>query len=245
MSSLSGTWAALPAGPSSDQIDIQIQDDGIIRILNNNHSRSSPISNIPIPSHSPPMARAFLGSTPSSSPLIALRLSSFTPSFFLTNQRPRSLRLTTDTVVPMAELPSEKRIKPHPSLEVIGGGCDQFLPAFKDLDLPYKPFPVIGSNRHLETIFASFFRTCPSVNLHRECLRAADNGTVALDWVAGDDLRLPLDSPVLILLVCAQWLLVFWRIYELDRNGKDIPIPKLFESIWASLKRNAFTYPIC
>uniref|UniRef100_A0A0A0KNN2 AB hydrolase-1 domain-containing protein n=1 Tax=Cucumis sativus TaxID=3659 RepID=A0A0A0KNN2_CUCSA len=200
MSSLSGTWAALPAGPSSDQIDIQIQDDGIIRILNNNHSRSSPISNIPIPSHSPPMARAFLGSTPSSSPLIALRLSSFTPSFFLTNQRPRSLRLTTDTVVPMAELPSEKRIKPHPSLEVIGGGCDQFLPAFKDLDLPYKPFPVIGSNRHLETIFASFFRTCPSVNLHRECLRAADNGTVALDWVAGDDLRLPLDSPVLILL---------------------------------------------
>ncbi|XP_038875981.1 embryogenesis-associated protein EMB8 [Benincasa hispida] len=145
------------------------------------------------------MARAFLGSTHSSSPLIALRFSSFTPSF-ITNQRRRSLRPTPATVLAMAELPSEKRIQPHPSLEVLGGGCDRFLPAFKDLDLPYKPFPVIGSNRHLETIFASFFRTCPNVKLRRECLRAADNGTVALDWVAGDDLRLPLDSPVLILL---------------------------------------------
>lgn len=169
------------------------------------------------------MARAFLGSTPSSSPLIALRLSSFTPSF-ITNQRRRSLRPTTAAVVAMTELSSEKRIQPHPSLEVIGGGSDRFLPAFKDLDLPYKPFPVIGSNRHLETIFASFFRTCPNVKLRRECLRAADNGTVALDWVAGDDLRLPLDSPVLILLVCAYWFLVSRWIYELDGMPKMNPI---------------------
>ena len=155
-----------------------------------------------IPFHFPPMARAFLGSTPSSSLLTTSRLSSFTPSL-ITNQRRRSLRLTTAAVVAMSEFPSEKPIQPHPSLEVIGGGCDRFLPALKDLNLPYKPFPVIGWNRHLETIFASFYRSCPDVRFRRECLRAADNGTVALDWVVGDDLRLPIDAPVLILLVCA------------------------------------------
>ncbi|XP_022949852.1 embryogenesis-associated protein EMB8-like [Cucurbita moschata] len=153
----------------------------------------------PIPFHFPPMARAFLGSTPSSSLLTTSRLSSFTPSL-INNQRRRSLRLTTAAVVAMSEFPSEKPIQPHPSLEVIGGGCDRFLPALKDLNLPYKPFPVIGWNRHLETIFASFYRSCPDVRFRRECLRAADNGTVALDWVVGDDLRLPIDAPVLILL---------------------------------------------
>ncbi|XP_021903183.1 embryogenesis-associated protein EMB8 isoform X2 [Carica papaya] len=51
-----------------------------------------------------------------------------------------------------------------------------------------------------ETIFAAFFRSIPDVKLRRECLRTKDDGVVALDWVSGDDRRLPLESPVLILL---------------------------------------------
>ncbi|KAK9274984.1 hypothetical protein L1049_022241 [Liquidambar formosana] len=88
----------------------------------------------------------------------------------------------------------------HPSLEIIGGARDAFLPAFKTLDRPYNPFPILGWNRHVETIFASFFRTCPDVRLRRECLRTKDDGSVALDWVSGDDRQLPAESPVLILL---------------------------------------------
>ncbi|KAG8382564.1 hypothetical protein BUALT_Bualt05G0090500 [Buddleja alternifolia] len=88
----------------------------------------------------------------------------------------------------------------HPSLEVIGGGMDTFLPAFKTLHLPYVPYPFFGWNRHVETIFASFFRSLPDVRYRRECLRTRDGGAVALDWVSGDDRRLPSDSPILILL---------------------------------------------
>ncbi|KAF8028029.1 hypothetical protein BT93_E0826 [Corymbia citriodora subsp. variegata] len=89
---------------------------------------------------------------------------------------------------------------PHPSLEVLGGGRDLFLPALTTLDRPYSPFPVVGWNRHVETIFASFFRSLPDVRLRRECLRTPDGGAVALDWVSGDDRSVPPDSPVLILL---------------------------------------------
>ncbi|XVE50633.1 hypothetical protein DITRI_Ditri01bG0179200 [Diplodiscus trichospermus] len=88
----------------------------------------------------------------------------------------------------------------HPSLEITGGGVDRFLPAFKTLHLPYKPFPVIGWNRHIETIFAAFFRKFPDVKYRRECLRTKDDGTIALDWVCGDHRSLPADSPILILL---------------------------------------------
>ncbi|EPS65557.1 hypothetical protein M569_09218, partial [Genlisea aurea] len=88
----------------------------------------------------------------------------------------------------------------HPSLEVIGGGLDLFLPAFKTLHLPYVPYPFIGWNRHVETIFAAFFRSVPDVRFRRECLRTRDDGAVALDWIAGDERSLPPDSPVLILL---------------------------------------------
>lgn len=87
-----------------------------------------------------------------------------------------------------------------PSLEVLGGGLDSYLPAFKTLNRPYDAFPVIGWNRHVETIFASFFRSVPDVRLRRECLRTKDDGAVALDWVSGDDRQLGADSPVLILL---------------------------------------------
>ncbi|KAL2551049.1 esterase/lipase/thioesterase family protein [Forsythia ovata] len=88
----------------------------------------------------------------------------------------------------------------HPSLEVIGGAMEKFLPAFKTINLPYTPYPVFGWNRHVETIFTAFFRSRPDVRFRRECLRTKDNGAVALDWVCGDDSRLPSDSPVLILL---------------------------------------------
>ncbi|GMJ13774.1 hypothetical protein like AT3G50790 [Hibiscus trionum] len=89
----------------------------------------------------------------------------------------------------------------HPSLEVIGGARDHFLPAlYTNLRQPYNPFPLIAWNRHVETIFASFFRSVPDIRLRRECLRAKDGGSVSLDWVSGDHQRLPPDSPILILL---------------------------------------------
>lgn len=90
---------------------------------------------------------------------------------------------------------------PHPSLEITGGGRDMFISAFKSLNNPYSAYPIVGWNRHIETIFASFFRSTPDVRLRRECLRTKDDGSVALDWVSGDDRRLPPDSPLLILLV--------------------------------------------
>lgn len=89
----------------------------------------------------------------------------------------------------------------HPSLDVIGGGVETFLPAFTTLDRPYGTYPLVGSNTHVETIFAYLFRTTPDVRFKRECLRTKDNGTVALDWVAGDHRTLPPDAPTLILLV--------------------------------------------
>jgi len=89
----------------------------------------------------------------------------------------------------------------HPSFEILGGAHHRFLPALPRLSRPYRPYPLLAANRHLETIFAAFFRSVPDVRLRRECLRTQDGGAVALDWVAGDDRRLPPDSPVLILLV--------------------------------------------
>lgn len=90
------------------------------------------------------------------------------------------------------------------SLEVLGGAHRALLadPDSPELRLkPYEPFPVLGWNCHLETIFAAFFRSVPDVRLRRECLRTADGGAVALDWVAGDERSLPSEAPVLILLV--------------------------------------------
>ncbi|KAF9602283.1 hypothetical protein IFM89_026400 [Coptis chinensis] len=86
------------------------------------------------------------------------------------------------------------------TLELTGGARDTYLSVFKSLNLPYNPFPIICWNRHLETIFASFYRSLPGVKLRRECLRTADDGSVSLDWVVGDDSALPAESPVLILL---------------------------------------------
>ncbi|XP_039141968.1 embryogenesis-associated protein EMB8 [Dioscorea cayenensis subsp. rotundata] len=88
---------------------------------------------------------------------------------------------------------------PHSSLELIGPRCS-LLSSFSSLQRPYKPFPIIAWNCHVETLFAAFFRSLPSVTLRRECLRTPDDGAVALDWVAADDRLLPFESPVLVLL---------------------------------------------
>ncbi|XP_071919643.1 embryogenesis-associated protein EMB8-like isoform X2 [Coffea arabica] len=107
------------------------------------------------------------------------------------------LRSSTNTTTPltMSDQPT-----PHPSLEVIGGARDSFLPALTSLHTPYHPYPFIAWNRHVETIFAAFFRSLPDIKFRRECLRTKDNGTVALDWVSGDRTRLSAVAPVLILL---------------------------------------------
>ncbi|XP_057967472.1 embryogenesis-associated protein EMB8-like [Malania oleifera] len=103
--------------------------------------------------------------------------------------------------VPAAARPMPLRRGRSSSLEILGGARDSFLPALiGTLDRPYGPFPLLGWNGHVETIFAAFFRSVPDVRFRRECLRAKDDGAVALDWVSGDDRRLPADSPVLILL---------------------------------------------
>lgn len=103
---------------------------------------------------------------------------------------------------PMSETDPTQTAQVHPSLEVIGGGRDKYLPALmKNLEQPYNPFPLVGSNRHIETIFAAFFRSRPEVKFRRECLRMKDDGAVALDWVVGDDRKLPPLSPILLLLV--------------------------------------------
>ncbi|KAM0059932.1 putative alcohol O-acetyltransferase [Helianthus debilis subsp. tardiflorus] len=108
----------------------------------------------------------------------------FTPSF-----KPLTTRFTTMSAT-----------KPHPSLELSGGGLDSFLPAFTTLNRPYQAYPIVGSNTHLETIFAYYFRSTPDVRFRRQCLRTKDNGTVSLDWIVGDDRNLSPKSPVLILL---------------------------------------------
>ncbi|KAK9145744.1 hypothetical protein Sjap_005647 [Stephania japonica] len=91
---------------------------------------------------------------------------------------------------------------PHSTLETLGGGKDSILPALKSLERPFKAFPVVGWSRHIETIFAAYFRSAPAVDFRyrRVCLRAPDDGAVAIDWAAGDDARLPADTPVLILM---------------------------------------------
>ncbi|XP_042486405.1 embryogenesis-associated protein EMB8 isoform X2 [Macadamia integrifolia] len=90
--------------------------------------------------------------------------------------------------------------KASSSLEIIGGTGNPWASVLKTLQRPYEPFPLICWNRHIETIFAAFFRSLPDVRFRRECLRTKDDGVVALDWVSGDDRLLPAESPVLILL---------------------------------------------
>ncbi|CAA0830646.1 esterase/lipase/thioesterase family protein, partial [Striga hermonthica] len=137
------------------------------------------------------MARACLGlTTPLSSSLRHATHHPFTfctPSHFLSS-------------IAATAVPQSSSLSFHTSLEVVGGAVDKFLPAFKTLHLPYVPYPLIAWNRHVETIFAAFFRSLPEVKFRRECLRTRDDGAVSLDWVSGDDRKLPSDAPLLILL---------------------------------------------
>lgn len=81
----------------------------------------------------------------------------------------------------------------------------QLLTRINILKEPYKR-PLLLSNCHVETIFAAYFRTLPTIQYKRECLKMVDGGTVALDWpVGGEDAGLwssdlPEDAPVLVLL---------------------------------------------
>ncbi|GKE14992.1 hypothetical protein Tco_1422569 [Tanacetum coccineum] len=96
----------------------------------------------------------------------------------------------------------------HPSLEVIGGARELICPVIKKhLEREYTHYPVFGSNCHVETIFAAFFREIPDVKLKRECLRTKDDGTVTLDWVSGDAQRLPQETPILLLLVSIHFII--------------------------------------
>jgi hypothetical protein len=97
---------------------------------------------------------------------------------------------------------------PHSTLE-IAGARSGLLAGFDSLRRPYRAYPVLASNRHVETIFAAFTRSLPAVTFRRECLRAPDDGAVALDWVSADDRALPPDAPLLILLVCVWWCCPF------------------------------------
>lgn len=138
-----------------------------------------------------PMARASIGSaTPISSSFHRLKkLSNSSPPLHVTFRR----HLNTSCATTMSDGKA-----PHPSLQVTGGARHKFLSAFKSLHNPYSSYPIVDGNLHIEAIFAAFFR---SVRLRRECLRTKDDGSVALDWVSGDDRSLPPDSPLLILLV--------------------------------------------
>ncbi|KAF5734362.1 embryogenesis-associated protein EMB8-like isoform X2 [Tripterygium wilfordii] len=59
----------------------------------------------------------------------------------------------------------------------------------KILSNPYTPFPLIACKRHVETIFAAFFRSIPQIRLRRECLGTAEDGAVTIDWVPGNSGR--------------------------------------------------------
>ncbi|KAL1324655.1 hypothetical protein HN51_034820 [Arachis hypogaea] len=117
----------------------------------------------------------------------------------LPNALIRSLHLSSSSSAsPMSTTTPQQ---PHSSFEILGGARDKFLPALSHvLSRPYHPFPFLGWNRHIETISASFYRSIPDIRLRRQCLRTQDGGAVALDWVSGDDRRLPPDAPLLILL---------------------------------------------
>ncbi|PWA82218.1 transposase, MuDR [Artemisia annua] len=65
----------------------------------------------------------------------------------------------------------------HPSLEVSGGGLDSFLPGFTTLDRPYDAYPVICSNAHVETIFATKFRSSPYVRFRRRQIKRVGVGS--------------------------------------------------------------------
>eukprot|EP00262_Sarcandra_glabra_P002106 TRINITY_DN12365_c0_g1_i1.p1 TRINITY_DN12365_c0_g1~~TRINITY_DN12365_c0_g1_i1.p1 ORF type:complete len:375 (-),score=31.63 TRINITY_DN12365_c0_g1_i1:252-1376(-) len=140
------------------------------------------ITNLSLPSHSRLLQR----------PIISLPYSPI-------NMRRFSLCVTsTNLSVPLET--SDRSSAVDSRLEILASPQSLLLPWFQSLRRPYDPFPVLGWNRHVETIFAAFFRSLPDITFRRECLRTRDDGSLALDWVSGDERTLPVESPVLILL---------------------------------------------
>lgn len=124
------------------------------------------------------------------------------------------------TAMPSQQHQHQAQAQAHPTLEIIGGAMDSVLPALNSTltRIPYNPFPLIGWNCHVETVYAAYFRSLPDVKLRRECIRTQDNGSVALDWVSGDDRHLPHDSPLLILLVSPLFTTTFYSFQLLKKK---------------------------
>ena len=88
-----------------------------------------------------------------------------------------STNSTTTTTLP-SSANSNQIASPPPSpppsqssLEVLGRARGRFLPP---LEAGFSPFPLPGWSRHVETIFAAFFRSVPDVRLRRQCLRTME-----------------------------------------------------------------------
>ncbi|KAH9307714.1 hypothetical protein KI387_035625, partial [Taxus chinensis] len=123
------------------------------------------------------------------------------PQFRLCFRSRKSVKSSREDLPGSFRAPSRQ----HGKLPEIIGHDAELLSKLTTLERPYVPFPLLG-NRHVETIFASLFRSLPVIRFRRECLRMADGGTVALDWpIAGKDaevwnMELPVNAPVVILL---------------------------------------------
>ncbi|XP_050268866.1 embryogenesis-associated protein EMB8-like [Quercus robur] len=181
------------------------------------------------------------------------------PITFPQNQLLSRINAKTKTKIPykisavhVTEMPSQQHhheAQAHRTLEIIGGAMESVLPALNSTltRIPYNPFPLIGWNCHVETVYAAYFRSLPDVKLRRECIRTKDNGTVALDWVSGDDRHLPPDSPLLILLpglaggsenTYVRHMLVRartkgWRVVVFNNRGcsnSPVTTPQLFSA---------------
>eukprot|EP00951_Prasinocladus_malaysianus_P000801 scaffold5638_cov52-Prasinocladus_malaysianus.AAC.1 len=59
---------------------------------------------------------------------------------------------------------------------------NELLAKCPSLTAEYAP-RLFMTNPHVETIFASFFRSKPRPDYRRELLQMPDGGTVALDWL--------------------------------------------------------------
>lgn len=148
--------------------------------------------------------------------LLVLVISWLTYSSYRSKRRPLEIRIGGQDTERSQDLETGNGRSKHRSSTLIQQIAER-LPQLKE---EYKPYPGL-TNRHVETIFAAFFRKLPDVRFRRECLAAPDGGTVALDWPihggkrASDDAmwgqELPAGAPVLILLV-SSFLARCWPV---------------------------------
>ncbi|EYU33476.1 hypothetical protein MIMGU_mgv1a007192mg [Erythranthe guttata] len=95
--------------------------------------------------------------------------------FSLTSSQTTHFSTLRSTAAAASLLP-ESSTNPHPTLELIGGAAETFLPALHTIHLPYLPYPLIAWNRHVETIFAYPCWKPPASSPGIECLRTSDGG---------------------------------------------------------------------